>query len=381
MRLTKSALALFVLADTSSVAIAGEPSALTPAPPASEAFATAITRARKLLEKEVAPQVPGFSVAVAVDGKTVWSEGFGFADLEESRRATPDTRFRIGSVSKCLTAAGLALLVERGVLDLDTPVQTYVPEFPVKTGIVTTRLLAGHLAGIRHYAGEESRTLNQPFASVRAGLKIFEDDPLVALPGTKFSYSTYGWSLISAVMESAAKKDFLAFMAADVFQPLGLEQTRPDRAGATDPMCTQFYDRDAQGRFIVAAPVDSSYKWAGGGFLSTSEDLVRFGSALIKPGFLKSDSLALLFTSQKTADGKLTGYGIGWYVQEAPKGHKFVFHTGGQAGGSALLFIRPESGVVVAVLCNVGEAPLPGKGLAIADFFAPVGNKSTVKTN
>ena len=115
------------------------------------ALDAAIARAREIVATKLAPAVPGLSVAVGVDGAIVWSEGFGYADLAAKKPVTRDTRFRIGSISKSIAAAGLMLLVERGQLDLDAPVQKYVPDFPVKKeGVITTRLLAGHLAGIRH---------------------------------------------------------------------------------------------------------------------------------------------------------------------------------------------------------------------------------------
>lgn len=342
-------------------------------PAAENAPAVAVdpaVRAREILEQESA-KVPGVTVAVAVAGRIVWSEAFGFADVEAQRPLTTATRMRIGSVSKPLTAAGLMVLVERGRLDLDAPVQRYVPDFPVKgEGAITTRLLGGHLGGIRHYGGNETSS-NVPYANVRAGLKIFENDPLVAPPGTKFHYTTYGWSVIAAVMESAAGREFTGFMAAEVFGPLGMTRTRPDRAGAVDPDRTQFYEEGADGKFVVSPPIDVSYKWAGGGFLSTSEDLARFGSALLQPGFLKQESLALLFTSQKTTDGHRTGYGIGWSVETDQAGRARFFHTGGQQGCSAILFIAPETKVVVAMLTNVSKSKIIGRGQALADLFAP----------
>src|SRR6266576_1390468 len=124
------------------------------------------------------------ALVVAVDGKLVWSEAFGYADLDAKRPATTATQFRIGSVSKPLTADAVAQLYEAGKLDLDAPVQRYVPTFPQKGAPITTRMLGGHLAGIRHYKGAEF-TLNQHFASVTAGLAIFKDDSLVAPPGTR----------------------------------------------------------------------------------------------------------------------------------------------------------------------------------------------------
>lgn len=168
------------------------------------AVAKAVEQARKYVQEELEPKVPGLSIAVGVEGRMVWSEGFGFRDLATKAPVTPDTRFRIGSVSKSLTSAGLVLLTERGQLDLDAPVQKYVSDFPDKGAPITTRLLAGHLAGIRHYRGKEM-LLNRPFPTTQDALGIFANEPLEAPPGTKFVYSTYGWTLISAVMESASR--------------------------------------------------------------------------------------------------------------------------------------------------------------------------------
>src|SRR5438874_290284 len=133
------------------------------------------------------------ALVVAVDGRIVWSEAFGYANLATKRPTTPTTQFRIGSVSKPLTADAVAQLYEAGKLDLDAPIQRYVPTFPDKGAVITTRLLGGHLAGIRHYQGDEF-TLNRHYATVTRGLAIFENDSLVAPPGTRFSYSSYGFN-------------------------------------------------------------------------------------------------------------------------------------------------------------------------------------------
>ncbi|MEO6243932.1 MAG: serine hydrolase domain-containing protein, partial [Opitutaceae bacterium] len=319
-----------------------------------------------------APKVPGLSVAVAVAGKVVWSEGFGFKNLAAKDPVTPATRFRIGSISKSLTAVGLVRLVERGQLDLDAPVQKYLPDFPAKGGVITTRLLGGHLGGIRHYRGNETMS-NRPYATVRAGLKIFENEPLEAPPGTKYLYTTYGWSVISAVMESAAHEEFLALMEALVIQPLALNHTRADRKGTLDFDRTLFYQGDAPDKFAVAPTVDNSYKWAGGGYLSTAEDLVRFGSALLQPGFLKTESLALLFTPQKTADGKPTTYGIGWSITRDAQRHRVMLHTGSSVGGTSVLLLHPETKTVVAMVCNHSKSPFKKENWeTIAETFASV---------
>src|SRR5438128_9895102 len=175
------------------------------------AHAAAVGQARAIVCDQLAGKIPGLQVAVAVGGKLVWSEAFGYADLAREVPVTAETQFRIGGVSKPLTAAAVALLYEEGRLYLDAPVQRYVPSFPDKGYPITTRQLAGHLAGIRHYQDGEF-LLNRHFNSVLEGLTIFERDSLLFPPGTRFSYSSYGWDLIAAVIEGASGEDFLAYM-------------------------------------------------------------------------------------------------------------------------------------------------------------------------
>jgi CubicO group peptidase (beta-lactamase class C family) len=316
-----------------------------------------VKEARSSILTDFAPKVPGLSIAVAEDGKIIWSEGIGYADLDAKKPVTPQTLFRIGSVSKSVTAAGLMLLVEKGKVDLDADIHRYVPDFADKGHPITTRQLAGHLAGVRHYKGEEFY-LNHHYSNVRDSLRIFENDPLLSVPGEKYSYSSYGYNLISMVVESAAGRDFNSYMQGSVWTPLAMTNTMPDDATRAIPRRTRFYKAKDGGGFELELDVDNSYKWASGGFLSTPEDLVRFGSALLQPGFLTSASLDALFTSQKTTHGKETGYGIGWEVQKDKAGHRLLFHTGGSVGGTSMLLIQPDSRMVLAITANCTDAPL-----------------------
>jgi serine beta-lactamase-like protein LACTB, mitochondrial len=260
-------------------------------------------------------------------------------------------------------------LVEQGKVDLDAPVQKYVPSFPDKGGTITPRLLADHLAGIRHYKGDEF-LITQHYDSVLEGLKIFENDPLVAPPGTKFSYSSYGFDLLSAVIESASGENFLSYIQAHVVTPLGLIDTTPDENRPIIAQRSRFYEREKDGATENAPYVDNSYKWAGGGFLSTPEDLVHFGSALLRPGFLTENSLRLLFTSQKTNSGQETGYGIGWFIHKSQSGQRIYEHSGGSVGGTSQLIIYPDSRVV-ALTTNLSDAPWKLADVeSIAESFA-----------
>ena len=164
--------------------------------------------------------------------KTVWAQGFGKADLENPAPATPETLFRLASVSKPLTATAILQLVERGKLDLDAEVQTYCPAFPKKQWPITSRQLLGHLGGIRHYnpdgKGDVPDDSARHFATMEESLTLFANDPLVSQPGTAFHYSTYGYTLLGCVLEGAAHEKYLDYMRANIFVPAGMAATQAD---------------------------------------------------------------------------------------------------------------------------------------------------------
>jgi CubicO group peptidase (beta-lactamase class C family) len=303
---------------------------------------------------------------VAIADDLVWSEGFGWADLEHRTPVTTLTRFRIGSVSKTMTATGLGILIERGQIDLDVPVQQYVPDFPTKRWPISTRQVGGHIAGVRHYRGQEMRS-SVHYPTVSSGLTIFANDTLLFEPGTSYSYSSYGWNLVSAVMEGASGQDFLAFMRDEVWEPLGLRHTLADHNDSIIPDRTEFYEHGSDGAIVNAPYVDNSYKWAGGGFLSTPEDLVRFGAAHLRPGYLRAETLHQLMEPQSLRNGESTGYGIGWSTGTQDDGDTTKSHSGGSVGGTTLLLLIPAHQLVVAGVVNIsGYAPAMTRRVAQA---------------
>ncbi len=316
-------------------------------------YADAIQTSRQALSNliEDAPAV-GIAVSVGIDGELVWSEGFGFADLEHGISVDPAlTRFRVGSVSKPMTAAALGILHEEGRLDLDAPLQDYVPYFPEKRWTVTTRQVAGHLGGIRGYKGNEFLN-TEHFNTVEAGLQMFMGDSLLHSPGTRYVYSSHGWNLLSAVVEGAAHEEFLTFMQARVFDPAGMGMTTADHVDSVITGRSGYY-RYAKDRFLNESAVDNSYKWAGGGFLSTSEDLVRFGFAHLDTTLMSTGTIELLQTPQLNNAGKSTDYGIGWAISTDSAGRKRVGHGGGSIGGRTVFWIYPEYDMVLALIANM----------------------------
>ncbi|MDZ7772377.1 MAG: serine hydrolase domain-containing protein [Balneolaceae bacterium] len=324
-------------------------------PALDERYEAAATRAHALIDSMMADQnIPGVQVAVSVAGATAWSEGFGWADVEQRVPVWPYTRMRIGSVSKTITSAALGKLMEAGRLDLDLPVQEYVPYFPEKEkDTITTRLVAGHLAGIRHYRGDEFMS-DEHYPTVREGITIFREDTLLFEPGSDYSYSSYGWNLVSAVIEGASGRPYLDYMRSEVLDPLGMQQTVADYTTPIIHHRTAYYAQNEEGQLQNAPYVDNSYKWAGGGYLGTAEDLLIFGQAMMGDRFLTRTTVEELWRPMQTSDGESTGYGIGWSSGEDEQGRPWVGHSGGSVGGTTQFVVFPEQQVVVAIIANMG---------------------------
>jgi serine beta-lactamase-like protein LACTB len=306
--------------------------------------------------------VPGLSVAVVENAELEWASGFGFADLENHVPATEFTLYRLASISKSLSATGAMKLVEKGNLELDDPVQKYCPVFPQKSGAITTRLVMGHLAGIRHY---KSDSQNDPEVGntkhfddpIQAGLDFFKNDPLLSEPGKQFHYSTQGYTLVGCVMQGASGAKYTEYMRQNVFIPAGMEHTLVDDRFAIIPYRTRFYHKTESGTVENADFLDSSYKIPGGGWLSSAEDMARFEVAMLSDKLLKPETRSLMWTPLKPSDGQPNGYALGWGTL-SEDGIRYVGHDGGQQGTSTNFYIAPEQRAGVVVLANMDDVPV-----------------------
>ena len=363
----------------STMAVHSDPAAVPSTPGVhAERYSGAIEESRRLAHALLLEDnLPGLSVAVARDGEIVWTEGFGWADLEDRMPVTPRTQFRLGSVSKTLTAAAVALLHERGRIDLDAPVQTYVPAYPQKPWTVTTRQLMGDIAGVHRIRGDNND--NPPggqCASLDEALATFADEPLLFEPGTRYRFSTYGWILLSAVVEAAAGEPLPMFMTREILEPLGMESTvLEDRADVPD--ITSFYIPRASMRTKLGvrkrSRLDNSCLAGAGAFFSTPSDLARFGSAMLKPGLLKAETIALLQTPLRLESGASTDFALGWKVERvqlAGAPARMVAHRATPNGSTVALLTFPDHGVVVAAASNISPAEgLDPTGRKIAEAF------------
>jgi CubicO group peptidase (beta-lactamase class C family) len=303
--------------------------------------------------------IPAVSVAVVQDNQIRFQRGYGMADLENFVPAKALTVYRIASTSKPLTAVVAMQLAEKGKLDLDAPVQKYVPSFPTKSFPITTRQLLAHLGGIRNYRQGEGERTNR-YKTLTDALSIFKDDPLDFEPGTRYGYTTFGYTLLGAVIEGASGMIFTDYLREHIFKPAGMQRTQADdifaiitnRARGYTPRVFAQFDGNYRNPILM----DSSYKIPGGGLVSTAEDLARFAIAVQNGVLVKPETFAEMSKSQKTRDGRETGYGYGWYVGVIggfSTDPEAVSHGGVQAGFTSNLLILPKKRFAVVILTNL----------------------------
>lgn len=330
--------------------------------------------------------LPALSVAVMRGYEVLWAEAFGQVDIELSVRATPQHRFRLGSVSKVITATLSAQLAARGAVDLDAPISRYMPELPPQHQATTLNQLLTHRGGIRHYADkDESLAPPGPIDRRRYNsnadiLAVFIDDPLVAPPGTKVSYSTFGYTLASLVLEAATKVPFLELLQREIATPCGIT-INADAPAALVPNRVSGYhpgeimrriDPSFAGEWGNIPQNNPTYKWAGGGLLATPTDLARFGASHLAPDKFSKEALTTLFTVHTQATDRSPPLGLGWRIDTDGSNRPRWHHAGGQDGARASLVVYPVERLSIALATNVTQLPgdVNGPSAKIADAFA-----------
>lgn len=311
-------------------------------------------------------RLPSLSVAIGRKATIVYAAAFGLADLENSVAASTRTVYRIGSVSKTVTATAAMQLVERGRLALDVSVQEYCPSFPDKGALITPRLLLAHLGGIRDYNYRrftEEFLSGKRYASLSEALAVFKEDPLATEPGEEHIYSSFGYGLLGCALEGASGVSFGEYLETNIFNVAGMKQTRLDVPEMIVPHRARYYSQAEDGAWKHSPFVDLSDRFPAGGLLSTPSDLVAFGSALLDGRLLENETLATASARQKTRSGEEIPYGLGWRLSELPGE---LFHGGTSVGGSAYLYLRVKTGTVVAFATNVDRWTEPRHELARA---------------
>jgi serine beta-lactamase-like protein LACTB len=302
--------------------------------------------------------VPALSAAYVHEGELVWTGQAGFADIRSGVPAGAQTQFRFASVSKLFAATLAARLDQAGRVDLDRPIEDYLASSPVHWHGITLRQLAAHTAGIPHYDARDNveALYSRDFSSARAALPVFRDRPLVFEPGSDYQYSTFGYTLLSAVLEAATGQTYLDLLHQDILGPLRLTELDADiRVSAPDELTT-FYQISQIGIRRVEER-NYSYSWAGAGLRGSARDLARFGAAHLDAGFVSPGLWARMIEPALLNDGSEVedrdySVGLGWRQMIDPLGRQMVFHTDVIRGGRSALTVFPELSSSMAVLSN-----------------------------
>lgn len=319
---------------------------------AAAAHADEFDRVRTLIKARMAEQhVPGVSVAVARDGKIVWEEGFGFADVEHRVSADGNTVYSIASVTKPIVATALMISSERHKLDLDHPVNAYLGRAKLTARVgdaadATIRRVASHLGGLpEHYHffyADQPRHLPSMDETIRRYGNI------TAPPGERFQYSNLGYGVLGYVLSGVFKRSLGDVLRDEVFQPLGMDDAH--FGTVTCARCAVRYNDDG----IRLPAYQFDHPGASAAWVS-AHDLVLFG--LFHAGTPLSQQRRILSDADRQQmevipEGQQRGYGIGWNVWRHPSGYTVIYHGGTMPGASADLTVIPEKRIVVAVLAN-----------------------------
>jgi CubicO group peptidase (beta-lactamase class C family)/predicted negative regulator of RcsB-dependent stress response len=295
-------------------------------------------------------KTPGLSAGFLKDDFT-WIQGFGYADLENMVPAKPQSSYRMASITKTFTATAVLQLVEQGKMSLDAEIQTYVPYFPRKKWPITIRQLLGHHGGIPHYVDRGKELHIREHKNTREAIAIFQDFDLIAEPGTKYHYSSYGYNLLGAAIEEASGQPYGQYIKEHIFDPLGMADTRMDDPIALIPHRVKGY-RMMTGEVVHSEYVDMSSRFAAGGTRSTVVDLLKYARGIIDGKLLRPETWRLMFRPMATRDGILTGRGLCWSISPW-KGHFQISHGGSQQETRTYLLIFPLEEFALAVTSNM----------------------------
>jgi serine beta-lactamase-like protein LACTB, mitochondrial len=295
----------------------------------------------------------GASAGFSVDGDIKWTSALGFSDQKTIAAFQTTTLTRIASISKSMTAIAIMQLFEQGKIELDSPIQKYLPEFPTKKeGAITIRQLLNHSSGISAYESSKESENQKQYDTFEEAMAIFKDRDLVATPGTAFNYTTYGYVVLGAIIEKTSGLSFEDYMKQNIWEKAGMTSTTTI---ASDQLST-VYHKNSRGKIKQEEPTNLSDRIPGGGVYSNITDLLKFGMAILNHTLINESTFKMMIEdSGLKKEGN--GYGLGWYLYGInPNYGNVVGHNGAQIGASTWLMLLPEQNAVVVVLANTSGA-------------------------
>jgi CubicO group peptidase (beta-lactamase class C family) len=310
--------------------------------------------------------VPGASVLVIRNGRTVFCRSYGMADLEHQVAATPATNYRLASVTKQFTAAAILLLAQEKRLSLDDSLRKWLPTLPEATTSITLRQLLTHTSGLIDYEevmpAETSRQLHDSDV-----LHLLEAQNRTYFPpGTQYRYSDSGYSLLSLVVARASGLDFASFLRSRIFVPLGMTNTVAyEEAVSTVTNRAYGYSQVATDWTRTDQSLTSAVL-GDGGIYSSVDDLAKWDQALYGGGPLSPEYLRAAFAPATQTDDPNVAYGLGWRITG-----ETVWHSGETLGFRNVILRFPKRRFTIVILTNRNEPEPYTTALAVAKLFIP----------
>lgn len=313
-------------------------------------------------------QVPSISAGLLINGEIKWIKSVGFSDIENQVLASENSLYRIASISKPITAIAIMQLWEKGLINLDVDIRRYLPYFPEKKYKFTVRQLLNHTSGIRNYKEGEFDS-KKYYPTTREALKVFEFDSLMFEPGTKYSYTSLGYTILAAIIEEVTKISFEDYVKEKIFNSAGMLSSGIDKHRQIIPFRTRGYEKDAEYNFVNAPLADLSIKVAGGGFLSTSRDLLLFAKALLENRLIDGSTLKIMTSKTRLKNGSYIDYGLGFSLNFENDTLKYFSHAGAGTGFSSMLFISPSENNAAVHLINIRDINLNNPAKEILNYY------------
>jgi CubicO group peptidase (beta-lactamase class C family) len=301
-------------------------------------------------------KAPAVSIAVLRGKDTLVMKGYGLANREANRAATASTIYRIGSLTKQFTAAGIMREVEQGKLSLADPVAKYLPDVPTHGRRITVRQLLTHTSGIHNYTESPEWAKHRTEDMTPRQIVAFVDkDTLDFAPGTKYSYSNTGYVLLGMVLEKVTGRPYAAYLEREFFKPLGLSQTSYCPQRPTDPQFASGYAAST-GTVKPAEPLSMTLPFSAGALCSTVRDLVKWHRALLDGRVVGARSYSLMTTADTLNNGSPIDYGFG-LVPGQLGGKRTIGHSGSINGFTTYGLYMPDESLNVVVLTNSDGRP------------------------
>lgn len=312
------------------------------------------TKATALIQQLVTEyNVAGAAAGYSVDGETIWQSNAGYADKKTKQKFEASTITRLASIAKPMTAIAVMQLVEQGLIDLDVPIQTYIPGYPKQEKTqITARHLLSHTSGIGGYKdGREAQTKKE-YAHLSDALVIFKDRDLLFEPGTRYNYTTYGYTVLGVIVEKASGLSFGEYMQKNIWVKAGMMNTGVEKFGAKKPNQSSLYEQNSKGKTREGKENNLSNRIPGGGVYTTLEDMLKFGNAVINNVLVKESTMTLM-RQHHSLEKEANGYGFGWFLYNPkPNEGAIIGHSGEQTGSATQLLIVPHLKIVLVVLTN-----------------------------